>query len=139
MNGLCGCRGLAEGSPILFFPPRSFLPGADPERVKREIEEVVGLDCSRAIMASAKQGLGIEEILEEVVRRVPPPADNRGKPLRALIFDSYYDSYKVGDWLGGLEVGGCTANCVFWWWGCLAALWRCCLAAEAEELRLECV
>ncbi|EFN51311.1 hypothetical protein CHLNCDRAFT_49251 [Chlorella variabilis] len=70
------------------------LPGADPERVKREIEEVIGLDCSHAIMASAKQGLGIEEILEEVVRRVPPPADNRGKPLRALIFDSYYDSYK---------------------------------------------
>ncbi|GAB4820181.1 hypothetical protein N2152v2_007227 [Parachlorella kessleri] len=70
------------------------LPGAEPERVKREIEEVVGLDCSEAIMASAKQGIGIEEILESVVRRIPAPADNRGKPLRALIFDSYYDSYK---------------------------------------------
>lgn len=70
------------------------LPGAEPERVKREIEEVVGLDCSHAIMASAKQGLGIEEILEEVVRRVPPPPDNRDRPLRALIFDSYYDAYK---------------------------------------------
>lgn len=63
--------------------------------MKREVEEVVGLDCSNAIMASAKQGIGIDEILEEVVRRVPPPQDNRHKPLRALIFDSYYDPYKV--------------------------------------------
>ena len=63
--------------------------------MKREIEVVVGLDCSEAIMASAKQGIGIEEILEAVVRRIPAPADNRGKPLRALIFDSYYDSDKV--------------------------------------------
>ncbi|KAL4448946.1 hypothetical protein ABPG77_007663 [Micractinium sp. CCAP 211/92] len=70
------------------------LPGADPERVKREIEEVVGLDCSNAILASAKQGLGIEEILEAVVERVPPPADHRDRELRALIFDSYYDAYK---------------------------------------------
>lgn len=70
------------------------LPGAEPERVKREIEEVIGLDCSDAVMASAKQGLGIEDILEAVVRRVPPPADRRREPLRALIFDSYYDSYK---------------------------------------------
>ncbi|BDA42753.1 Elongation factor 4 [Coccomyxa sp. Obi] len=70
------------------------LPGADPERVKREVEEVVGLDCSNAILASAKQGIGIDEILEEVVRRIPPPPDNRHKPLRALIFDSYYDAYK---------------------------------------------
>ncbi len=56
---------------------------------------MVGLDCSNAILASAKQGIGIDEILEEVVRRIPPPADNRHKPLRALIFDSYYDAYKV--------------------------------------------
>jgi GTP-binding protein LepA len=70
------------------------LPGADPERVKREIEEVIGLDCSNAIMASAKQGIGIQEILEAVVERIPPPKDARGEPLRALIFDSYYDAYK---------------------------------------------
>jgi elongation factor 4 len=70
------------------------LPGADPERVRREIEEVIGLDCSNAIMASAKQGIGINEILEAVVERVPPPKDSREKPLRALIFDSYYDAYK---------------------------------------------
>jgi len=63
--------------------------------VKREVEEVVGLDCSNAILASAKQGIGIDEILEEVVQRIPPPQDNRHKPLRALIFDSYYDPYKV--------------------------------------------
>ena len=70
------------------------LPGADPERVMREIEEVVGLDCSNAILASAKQGLGIKEILEAVVERIPPPKDTREAPLRALIFDSYYDAYK---------------------------------------------
>ena len=75
--------------------------------MKREIEEVIGLDCSHAIMASAKQGIGIQEILEEVVRRVPPPKDNRGEALRALIFDSYYDAYKVGrgGW-GGLGWAG---------------------------------
>lgn len=73
------------------------LPGADPERVKREIEEVVGLDCSNAIMASAKMGIGIDDILEAVVQRIPPPADNvKSDELRALIFDSYYDPYKVG-------------------------------------------
>ncbi|MGA1626609.1 MAG: translation elongation factor 4, partial [Prochlorothrix sp.] len=70
------------------------LPGADPERVKREIEEIIGLDCSGAIEASAKQGLGIPEILESVVHLVPPPADHTDKPLRALIFDSYYDAYR---------------------------------------------
>lgn len=70
------------------------LPGAEVDRVKREIEEVVGLDCSEALLASAKQGLGIPEILEAVVKKVPPPEDTRDRPLRALIFDSYYDSYK---------------------------------------------
>jgi GTP-binding protein LepA len=70
------------------------LPGADPERVKQEIEEVIGLDCSGAIMASAKEGIGIAEILESIVYLVPPPPDNSDKPMRALIFDSYYDSYR---------------------------------------------
>ncbi len=70
------------------------LPGADPERVRAEIEEVVGLDCSNAIMASAKEGIGIEEILEAITYLVPPPADTTQKPVRALIFDSYYDSYR---------------------------------------------
>lgn len=70
------------------------LPGADPERVKSEIEEIIGLDCSGAILASAKEGIGISEILESIVYLVPPPQDTVQEPLRALIFDSYYDSYR---------------------------------------------
>jgi len=70
------------------------LPGADPERVKQEIEEIVGLDCSGAILASAKEGIGIREILESIVHLVPPPQDTVDQPLRALIFDSYYDPYR---------------------------------------------
>jgi GTP-binding protein LepA len=70
------------------------LPGAEPERVIREIEEIIGLDCSQAIRASAKEGLGIPEILESIVHLVPPPQDTVDQPLRALIFDSYYDSYR---------------------------------------------
>ncbi len=70
------------------------LPGAEPERVRAEIEEVVGLDCSGAILASAKEGIGVPEILEAIVKLVPPPADTVNEPLRALIFDSYYDAYR---------------------------------------------
>ena len=70
------------------------LPGAEPERVAQEIEEVVGLDCSGVIKASAKAGIGIDEILESIVHLVPPPADTVDQPLRALIFDSYYDAYR---------------------------------------------
>jgi len=70
------------------------LPGAEPERIKREIEEVIGLDCSKAIEASAKAGIGIEEILEAVVRDIPPPEDKSDETPQALIFDSYYDAYR---------------------------------------------
>jgi GTP-binding protein LepA len=70
------------------------LPGAEPDRVSAEVEEVVGLDCSNAIHASAKEGIGIPEILERIVLQVPPPADTMDKPLRALVFDSYYDAYR---------------------------------------------
>jgi GTP-binding protein LepA len=70
------------------------LPGAEPERIRAEIEEIIGLDCSGAILTSAKQGIGIKEILESVVLLVPPPRDTIDQPLRALIFDSYYDSYR---------------------------------------------
>jgi GTP-binding protein LepA len=70
------------------------LPGADPDRVKQEIEDIIGLDCSGAILASAKEGLGINDILESIVHLVPPPQDHTEEPLRALIFDSYYDSYR---------------------------------------------
>ena len=70
------------------------LPSADPERVKQEIEDVIGLDASDAVLASAKAGIGIEEILEQIVEKVPPPEGDESSPLRALIFDSVYDSYK---------------------------------------------
>ena len=70
------------------------LPGSEPERVANEIEEVVGLDCSAIIKASAKAGIGVDEILESIVHLVPPPEDTVNKPLRALIFDSYYDPYR---------------------------------------------
>ena len=70
------------------------LPGADPERVKKEIEDIIGLDCSNAILASAKAGIGIDEILESIVETVPEPENTTEQPLRALIFDSYYDSYR---------------------------------------------
>ncbi|MCD7447659.1 hypothetical protein HAX54_032278 [Datura stramonium] len=70
------------------------LPGAEPSRVCQEIEEIVGLDCSNAIYASAKEGIGITEILNAIVQRIPPPRDTAGRPLRALIFDSYYDPYR---------------------------------------------
>ncbi len=69
------------------------LPSADVERVKAEIEEVLGIDASMAIPVSAKEGIGIEEVLEAVVAHIPPPDDTSDKPLRALVFDSAYDQY----------------------------------------------
>ena len=70
------------------------LPSADPERVKREIEDIIGLDASDAILASAKSGIGIQDILEAIVERIPAPPDKSDEPTRALIFDSRFDSYK---------------------------------------------
>ncbi len=70
------------------------LPGADVERTREQIEKVIGLDASDALLTSAKEGIGIDEVLEAVVMRIPPPPDNAGKPLRALIFDSWYDAYE---------------------------------------------
>lgn len=70
------------------------LPAADPERVRNEIEEVIGIDASEAVLASAKSGIGIEEILEQVVEYVPAPSGDIEAPLKALIFDSIYDSYR---------------------------------------------
>ena len=70
------------------------LPGADPERIGREIEEIIGLDISNAIHCSAKTGMGVPQILQSIVDRVPAPADRLEEPLRALIFDSYYDPYR---------------------------------------------
>ncbi|MFC0333648.1 translation elongation factor 4 [Paenibacillus sepulcri] len=70
------------------------LPSAEPERVKQEIEDVIGLDTSDAVLASAKAGIGIKEILEQVVKKMPSPNGEPDNPLKALIFDSHYDAYK---------------------------------------------
>ncbi|MFZ5642227.1 MAG: translation elongation factor 4 [Bacillota bacterium] len=70
------------------------LPSADPERVKKEIEDVIGLDASEAVLISAKTGVGIDEVLEQVVSKIPPPGGMTEDRLRALIFDSHYDPYK---------------------------------------------
>jgi len=70
------------------------LPGAEPERVKEEIEEIIGLDTSDTIAASAKEGIGIHEILESIVCKVPAPKGDPRAPLQALVFDSWYDSYQ---------------------------------------------
>ncbi|MEO0417982.1 MAG: translation elongation factor 4 [Pseudomonadota bacterium] len=69
------------------------LPAAEPERVQREIEEVIGLDASEAVMTSAKTGIGIEDVLEAVVAKIPPPTGERDKPLKASLVDSWYDPY----------------------------------------------
>src|SRR5919108_3606836 len=70
------------------------LPGAQPEEAKRQIEDIVGLDASGAILASAKEGTGVHEILEAIVRRLPPPGGDPDAALKALIFDSWYDAYR---------------------------------------------
>ncbi|MFN8542907.1 MAG: translation elongation factor 4 [Candidatus Binatia bacterium] len=69
------------------------LPSAEPERVKQQIEDVIGLDASGAIAASAKEGIGTEDILEAIVQEIPPPKGNPDDPPRALVFDSWYDPY----------------------------------------------
>jgi GTP-binding protein LepA len=70
------------------------LPAADPERVRKQIEEILGLDGDNVILASAKEGIGIEEILNAIIERIPPPKGDPKAPLKALIFDSYYDPYR---------------------------------------------
>src|SRR5215510_14747890 len=70
------------------------LPAADPENVRRQIEEVIGIDASDAILASAKEGKGIHEILEAVIAKLPAPVGDPAKPMRVLLLDSWYDSYR---------------------------------------------
>ncbi|OQP05856.1 elongation factor 4 [Geobacillus sp. 46C-IIa] len=70
------------------------LPSAEPERVRQEIEDVIGLDASEAVLASAKVGIGIEDILEQIVEKIPAPSGDPDAPLKALIFDSLYDPYR---------------------------------------------
>lgn len=70
------------------------LPAADPDRIKEQIENIIGLDASEAVLASAKTGIGVEEILEQIVQKIPAPKGDKNAPLKALIFDSWYDSYR---------------------------------------------
>jgi GTP-binding protein LepA len=69
------------------------LPQADPERAKKEIEDVIGIDASEAVTCSAKTGLGVQDVIEEMIARVPPPKGNAADPLQALIIDSWFDNY----------------------------------------------
>ncbi len=70
------------------------LPSAEPDRIKEQIENIIGLDASDAVLASAKTGVGVEEILEQIVAKIPAPKGDPNAPLKALIFDSWYDSYR---------------------------------------------
>ncbi len=79
---------------ILLLINKIDLPSADTEKVKAEVEDIIGLDASNAVLASAKEGIGIVDILEQIVTNVPIPTGNPEAPLKALIFDSYYDSYR---------------------------------------------
>lgn len=69
------------------------LPSADPERVKQEIEDVIGVDASDAVLCSAKTGLGVRDVLEAVIKKVPPPVGDVTKPLKALVIDAWFDNY----------------------------------------------
>jgi GTP-binding protein LepA len=70
------------------------LPGAEPERAKEQIEQVIGLDTQNAVLTSAKTGVGVDDVLEAIIRDVPPPKGDMNAPLKALIFDSWYDAYR---------------------------------------------
>jgi GTP-binding protein LepA len=70
------------------------LPSAEPDRIKEQIENIIGLDASDAVLASAKTGVGVDEILEQIVKKIPAPQGDKNAPLKALIFDSWYDSYR---------------------------------------------
>ncbi len=70
------------------------LPSAEPDRIKEQIENIIGLDASEAVLTSAKTGIGIEEVLEAIVKKIPAPKGDKNAPLKALIFDSWYDSYR---------------------------------------------
>ncbi len=87
---------LAVGNSLEIIPVinKIDLPGAQPEEAKRQIEEIIGLDGDDAILASAKEGVGVREILEAVVQRVPPPSGDPDAPLKALIYDSWFDPYR---------------------------------------------
>ena len=85
---------LDQGLEILPVLNKIDLPSSDVEKTKAQIEQVVGLDCAEAIATSGKTGAGVREILEQIVRKVPPPSGKEGGRLRALVFDSWYDAYR---------------------------------------------
>jgi GTP-binding protein LepA len=70
------------------------LPSAEPDRIKEQIEDSVGIDCSDVLLTSAKEGTGVQEVLEEIIKKLPPPKGDRNLPLKALIFDSWFDNYQ---------------------------------------------
>ena len=84
---------IEQGLEVLPILNKMDLPQADPERVRVEIEEIIGIDATHACLVSAKSGLGIEDALESLVQRIPPPAGDRNAPLQALIIDSWFDNY----------------------------------------------
>ena len=84
---------IEQGLEVIPVLNKMDLPQADPDKVRQEIEEIIGIDASQAVLASAKSGMGIEDILEELIRLVPPPQGDREAPLQALIIDSWFDNY----------------------------------------------
>ena len=84
---------IEQGLEVLPILNKMDLPQADPDKVKKEIEEIIGIDATDACQVSAKSGMGIEDALEDLVKRIPPPEGDRGAPLQALIIDSWFDNY----------------------------------------------
>ena len=87
------CNAVDNGLTVIPVLNKIDLLAADPQRVLEEIEEVIGIESSGALQVSAKSGQGVEEVLEQVIRKLPPPKDRRNDPLRALILDSWFDNY----------------------------------------------
>jgi len=84
---------LDQGVEVLPVLNKIDLPSAEPERVKKEIEDVIGIDATNSVLCSAKTGIGVEDILEAIVERIPPPQGSKDKPLKALIIDAWFDNY----------------------------------------------
>ncbi|MDP2154404.1 MAG: GTP-binding protein, partial [Sulfuricella sp.] len=85
---------IEQGVEVVAVLNKIDLPSAEPDRVAEEIEEVIGIDCTDIVKVSAKSGLGVEDLLERLIEKVPPPKGDTDAPLKALIFDSWYDSYQ---------------------------------------------